>query len=292
MSDLTVLREIADGASIHPDARIGPFCSIGPDVRIGPGTVLRRRVVVADHTRIGCDNVIEEGCVLGAKPQDLKYRGSATMLIIGDRNHFGRNVTAHIGTELGGGFTRIGSDAVLCAGSHVAHDCYVDDRAHLGPKVLLAGHVLVQTGAVIEELAGAHHFTTVGRFARVGKRTPVRRDVPPYTNFYSEDADSSPPSVRGIHQWGIERAGLNSFERRELRRALTELFEDEAALATKIEQLVNLGVEGEVAALCGFCQRSLQGVYGRYREFFRNEAPPEARELAEQLGLTRERKET
>ncbi len=289
MTDLRVLREIADSARVSPEAQIGLFCSVGPQTSIGPGTVLGRRVVVTDHTTIGSDNIIEEGCVLGAKPQDLKYRGSRTQLIIGDRNRFGRNVTAHIGTELGGGFTRIGSDVLLQEGSHVAHDCYVDDRAVLGPKVLLAGHVLVQTGAVIEELAGAHHFTTIGRFARVGKRTPVRRDVPPYTNFYSEDSDGAPPSVRGIHEQGIVLAGLKPLEQRELRRALTELFEDEAALATKIEQLVNLGVEGEVAALCGFCQRSLQGVYGRYREFFRNESPPEALELVECYGSPGER---
>lgn len=292
MSNVTVVREIAEGASVSPQARIGAFCSIGPEVSIAAGSVLRRRVIVSGKTTIGLENIIEEGCVLGAAPQDLKYRGTRTRLVIGDRNHFGRNVTAHIGTELGGGFTRVGSDVTLAEGSHVAHDCYVDDGALLGEKVLLAGHIHVQTGAVLEELSGAHHFTTVGKFARVGPRTPVRRDVPPYTNFFSEDPDWAPPSVRGIHEAGIKAAGLTDVEQRELRRALVELFEDEAALATKIEQLVNLGVEGEVAALCGFCQRSLQGVYGRYREFFRNEPPPEALELMKRLGDTDERTES
>ena len=283
MSDVTVVREIAPGAQIAPDAVIGPFCSIGPHVRIGARSVLRRRVTVVGHTTVGVDNVFDEGCVLGADPQDLKFKGTATQLIIGDGNRFARNVTAHIGTELGGGFTSIGSGITLMDGCHVAHDCYVDDHARLGRKVLLAGHIHVQKGAVIEDLAGAHHFTTIGKYARVGPRTPVRRDVPPYTNFYSDEYDVVPPAVRGIHEQGIRAAGLSPVEERELRRALTELFEDEAALATKIEQLVNLGVEGEVAALCGFCQRSLQGVYGRYREFFRNETPPEALSLLEKL---------
>ncbi|MFP4353793.1 MAG: hypothetical protein ACLFUJ_01625 [Phycisphaerae bacterium] len=282
MSDLQVTREIAETAQVDPTAEIGRFCYVGPKVTIGPRTVLRRRVTIVNRTVVGADNVIEEGCVLGALPQDLKYKGTATLLIIGDRNRFMRNVTAHIGTELGGCFTRVADDVTLMDGSHVAHDCYVDNHAVLGRKVLLAGHTHIQQGAVLGDLAGAHHFTTVGRYAKVGPRTPVRRDVPPYTHFYSQEYESTPPAVRGIHDEGIAAAGLTALEQRELRRALGELFEDEAALATKIEQLVNLGIEGEVAKLCGFCQRSLQGVYGRYRELFRNEVPPEALDLMSQ----------
>ncbi len=282
MTDLHVTREIAETAQVHPTAEIGLYCYVGPAAVIGAGTVLRRRVTVIGHTIIGDDNVIEEGCVLGAQPQDLKYKGTTTHLILGDRNRLMRNVTAHIGTELGGRFTRIANDVLLMDGSHVAHDCYVDDHAVLGRKVLLAGHTHIQQGAVLDDLAGAHHFTTVGRYARVGARTPVRRDVPPYTVFYSDEFESTPPAVRGIHEAGLKAAGLTDLEERELRRALAELFEDEAALATKIEQLVNLGIEGEVAKLCGFCQRSLQGVYGRYRELFRNEIPPEALDLMKQ----------
>jgi len=234
---------------------------------------------VLGKTSIGEDNFISEGSVLGAAPQDLKYDGGPTQLIIGSGNFFGRNVTAHIGTELGGGFTRIGSNTHLDAGCHIAHDCYVDDDAYLGTKVLLAGHIHIQRGALIENLSGAHHFTTVGRFARVGPRTAIRRDVPPFTNFYSQNQDLQAPSVQGIHVEGIEKAGLSEIEKRELRRALNDLFVNEAALATKIEQLVNIGVEGEAAYLCEFCRRSLQGVYGRYREKFRNQTPPEALEL-------------
>jgi UDP-N-acetylglucosamine acyltransferase len=126
-------------------------------------------------------------------------------------------------------------------------------------------------------MVGLHHFTTVGRYARVGSQTPVRRDVPPYTVFgYRED--DSVPAVQGIHTEGIEAADLTVEERRELERALSDLFSDETALQTKIEQIVNLGVEGEVASLCEFCQRSLAGVYGRHRERERGTIPPEALE--------------
>ena len=121
-----------------------------------------------------------------------------------------------------------------------------------------------------------HQFVTIGKYARVGPSTPVRRDVPPYTNFCTQDHDHQDPAVRGLHEAGIRAAGLPTEDEKELRRALRELFEDEPALQTQIEQLVNLGVEGEVADLCEFCQRSLRGLFGRHRERYRGQAPPEA----------------
>ena len=278
MTNLSVVCEVAPSARIAPDAAIGPYCVVGPNVTIGPRTVLKCRVAITGNTTIGSANVFGEACVIGAVPQDLKYSGGATLLIIGHRNRFGNRVTVHIGTEGGGHLTRIGDENVFDDGCHVAHDCYVDDHVHLGRNVLLAGHIHVQTGAVVEDLAGLHHFTTIGRYARIGPRTPVRCDVSPYTNFYSLDVKSQ-PAVRGIHEAGIRAANLGGDEEKELRRALSELFEDETALQTKIEQLINLGVEGEVAALCEFCQRSLLGLYGRQREQYRGCPPPEAEEF-------------
>lgn len=276
MTDVTLLREVAPSATIAPQVRIGPYCVIGPNVTIGAGTVLGRRITVTGHTTIGADNFIDEGCALGTGPQDLKYHGESSLLLIGDRNRFGRNVTIHVGTEFGGWLTRIGHDNVLGVGCHVAHDCYVDDETSLGRTVLLAGHVRVNVGAVIEDQAAAHHFTTIGKYARVGPRTPVRRDVPPYTNFCTDAPEWWPAAVKGVHEVGIRRAKLPSDEEIELRGALRELFADESALQTKIEQLMHLGVEGEAAALCTFCRRSLQGVFGRHREILRGRTPPEA----------------
>jgi len=278
MADLTVLREIDPTARIAPDAKVGLFSVIGPHVTVGPGTVIDKRVTIVGHTRLGTGNVIGEGCVLGADPQDLKYAGGATVLHIGHRNRLGREVTAHIGTESGGGLTRIGDDNILMNGSHVAHDCFVDDRVYLGQSVLLAGHIRVHTGARIEDLCGVHHFVTVGRFSHIGAHTPVRRDVPPYTRFGSIDHDwESPPSVNGVYEDGIVAAALAPEQEKELRFALKELFDDEAALQTKIEQLVNMGVEGEAARLCEFCLRSLKGLFGRCRELYRGMPPPEVR---------------
>ncbi len=280
-ADVTVLREVHPNARIASDAVIGPYCVVGPHVTIGPRTVLSRRVCVVGRTYIGSRNFFDEGCVLGAVPQDLKYRGGVTALVIGHRNRFGRKVTAHVGTEAGGSLTYVGNDNVIMDGCHVAHDCYVDHKTFLGAGVLLAGHVRVHTGATVEYQVGCHHFTTVGWYARVGPRTPVRRDVPPYTLFYSDDYNWATPSVQGVHEEGLRAAGLSAKEEKELRKTLQELFGDEgeAALQTKIEQLVNMGVEGESAALCDFLQKSLHGVFGRHREIYRGQAPPEAKDL-------------
>lgn len=277
-TDLTVIREIAPSARIAPEAEIGPFCVIGPNVTIGPGTVFTRRVSVSGYTSIGSGNRFGEGCVIGGDPQDLKFAGGQTLVVIGHSNWFGQDVTIHPGTEVGGYVTRVGNANVVLDGGHIAHDCYVDNRTHIGRNALLAGHIHVQTGAVVGDLVGVHHFVTVGRFARIGPGSPVRRDVPPFTYFCHTGDFGSTPTTRGIHEEGIAAARLDEEEEKELRRALSELFEDEAALQTKIEQLVNLGVEGEAAELCLFCQQSLKGVFGRYRELFRGKIPPEAYE--------------
>jgi UDP-N-acetylglucosamine acyltransferase len=240
--------------------------------------VLQRRVSVQGHTTIGSGNFIAEGCVLGCEPQDLKYAGGVTFLTIGHRNRLERYVTAHIGTENGGFLTRIGDDNVLKEGCHIGHDSYVDDRTAIGRQVQLAGHIRVHHGAVLEDLAGVLQFVTIGRYARVGRCTPVRLDVPPFTSFCGQGGDVA-PVIEGIHEEGIAAAKLTPDEEKELRHALADLFLQDGALQTKIEQVVNLGVEGEVADLCQFCQRSLGGIGGRHRELYRGKIPPEAEQF-------------
>jgi UDP-N-acetylglucosamine acyltransferase len=268
--------DIHPAARVHSDAVIGPFATIGPNVTIGPGTVLGARVTITGRTTIGSNNVIGDGCVLGAQPQDLKYGGATTLLVIGHNNRLGRLVTAHPGTESGGYVTRIGDSNVLADGCHVAHDCYVDSHTKFGRYVQLAGHVLVEDGAVLDAFSGCHHFVTVGHYARIGARTPVRRDVPPFTLFASEDYDRVSPAVQGMHEEGIAAAHLETYDEFELRRTLHELFQDEMALQTKIEHLENMGIEGSGKSVCDFITASLQGKFGRIREGLRGQIPPEA----------------
>lgn len=280
MSDPVVLCEIAPGAEIDPTARIGRWCVIGPQVAIGPGTCLEDRVTIMGRTIIGRDNHVGGCTVLGGEPQDLKYRGSGTWLVIGDRNWIGRSVTAHVGTEVGGWATSIGDDTVLDDTCHIAHDCYIANGARIGRGVLMAGHVVVQSSAVVESLTGIHHFTRIGRYARVGPRTPVRRDVPPFVDFYSEDYYWDPPMVRGVHEAGIAAARLTPQAEAELRKALATIFNDESAMATQLDQVEAAGpLSPELKNLCRFCRESLEGLYGRYREKFRGQIPPEAEEF-------------
>ena len=275
MPEIRVVREVDPSAQVAPDAVLGDRCIIGPGVTIGPGTTLGQGVTVVGNTTVGSANTIGDGCVLGAVPQDFKYAGGDTLLVIGHRNRIGLRVTAHIGTEVGGYLTRIGDDNVLADDSHVAHDCYVDDQATLAERASLAGHVRLETGALIGADSGVHHFVTIGQYALVAPTTPVRRDVPPFAVFQTEP-NRWTPSVRGANEPGLLAADITDNERTELRQALTELFEDEAALQTKLEQLISLGAETAVKQLCEFCQRSLRGKYGRYREQFRGQLPPES----------------
>jgi UDP-N-acetylglucosamine acyltransferase len=239
--------------------------------------VLGTRVSLAGSTVIGADNVIGDGCVLGAVPQDLKYHGRECYLIIGDRNRLGPNVTAHIGTELGGWLTRIGHDNVIESGTHVAHDCFVQDRAHLGFGVLLAGHIRVDDGAVLEAMLGVTHFTTIGCYSRVGARTPVVRDVPPFTAFSSNGYYSDHAAVQGLHEEGLAKAGLNAAEADAVRKAFAELYGDEQPLAPKVDRMLSGPLPPAARELCSFLQRSLQARFGRFREALRGEMPPEAR---------------
>ncbi len=278
MSELTVLREIDPAARVARDVKIGPYCVVGPHVTIGPGTVLARRVSILGNTIIGSGNVIGEGSVLGAIPQDLKYVGGDTLLIIGHRNHFGSNVTVHLGTESGGYLTRIGDGNFFNDIAHVGHDCHIDNNVYLGINTMLAGHIRMYTGARLDDFSGLHQFVTLGKYSRIRRRTPCRRDVPPYADFGIVDQNNplDAPAVLGLNEEGLRAAHLSPDAEKELRAAFNELFDDESALQTKIEQLVNMGVEGEAEALCEFCQRSLRGQYGRYREAFRGKEPPEA----------------
>ncbi|KKK58561.1 hypothetical protein LCGC14_3043190, partial [marine sediment metagenome] len=159
------------------------------------------------------------------------------------------------------------------------HDCYVDDGAALGVGVMLAGHVRVETGAVVEAYTGAHHFTTVGRFSRVAACTPVRRDVVPFTVFSSLGYYRASPAERGVHEAGLEAAGLSQGDRQGVRDLIAHLFQAEGALAGKIETYLRRDDLPEpVEMICQFCRRTLEGLFGRHREAFRGRMPPEALE--------------
>src|SRR5450631_4589057 len=150
-------------AELHPSVEVGPYCVIGPKVRIGAGTVLGPHVVIEGDTTLGAGNHIFQFASLGAIPQDLKYAGEPTRLVLGDGNQVREFATLHLGTAGGGGVTRIGDKNLFMACSHVAHDCQVGSGVILANCASLAGHVVLQDSVVLGGLSAVHQFTRVGR---------------------------------------------------------------------------------------------------------------------------------
>jgi UDP-N-acetylglucosamine acyltransferase len=158
---------VAPDAQIAADAQIGPFAVIGSEVTIGPGCKIGPHAVIQGPTRIGADNSIFQFASLGADPQDMKYAGERTELSIGDRNVFREFVTVNRGTAAGAGVTRIGSDNLLLAYSHVAHDCVLGDHIVMSNTVNLAGHVELGDWVIFGGYAGAHQFCRIGAHALI-----------------------------------------------------------------------------------------------------------------------------
>ena len=160
------------------DVVVGPFCLVGPKVRIGAGTHLRSHVCVEGRTTIGSGNVIYAGASIGCDPQDKKYAGEDTVLVVGDNNVIRENCTFSIGTIQDEGVTTVGSDNLFMANVHVAHDCRVGSHTIIANNVALAGHVRVDDWAIVGGQTGVHQFVRIGEHAMVGGASAVLRDVP------------------------------------------------------------------------------------------------------------------
>ncbi len=203
-------------SSIHPtalvDARahidssvcIGPYAVIGPHVCIGAGTTVGAHCVIEGHTTIGQDNRIFQFASLGAAPQDKKYAGEPTRLVIGDRNTIREFCTFNTGTVQDQGVTTIGHDNWIMAYVHIAHDCIVGNQTVLANNATLAGHVQVGDYAIIGGLTGLHQFTKVGAHVMAGFASHISQDVPPFMMV-----DGNPLAVRGLNVEGLRRRGFS-----------------------------------------------------------------------------------
>ena len=190
-------------ARIDSSAEIGPYCVIGPHVTIGAGTTVGAHCVIEGHTTIGCDNRIFQFASLGAAPQDKKYAGEPTRLVVGDRNTIREFCTLNTGTAQDTGVTVVGNDNWIMAYVHIAHDCVVGDHTVLANNATLAGHVQVGDHAIIGGLTGIHQFTHVGAHVMAGFASHISQDVPPFMMV-----DGNPLSVRGLNLEGLRRRGF------------------------------------------------------------------------------------
>ncbi len=240
------------GAKLGANVRVGAFTSIGADVEIGDGTVIGAHCSIIGPTRIGRDNHIVGHAAVGGDPQDKKFAGERTELVIGDRNIIREFVTISRGTGSGGGITRIGNDNWLLAYTHVAHDCLVGDKCVFSNNSTLAGHVEVGDWVIMSGFAGVHQFCRIGAHAFLGMGVLVSGDVPPYT-MVATDAQGRP---RGINSEGLKRRGFDSDRISAIKRAYRTLYVAGLPLAEARQQLAEQARDSDdVRALLEFIER-------------------------------------
>lgn len=232
---------IDDLAVIHPDAKIdprakiGPFAVIGPDVEIGPDTQIDSHTVIAGPTRIGASNHIYSFASIGGDPQDKKFHGERSWLIIGDRNTIREYTTINRGTELGGGQTVIGHDNWIMADVHIAHDCLIGNHIVIANGTGLAGHVLVDDYVNIGAFAKVHQFCRVGCHAFISYDSGVTQDVPPYIRVFG-----SPATPHGLNSEGLKRRGFASEQVRAIKESYRLLYRRALLLEDALKQITEL----------------------------------------------------
>lgn len=242
---------IEEGAQIAPSASIGPYCIIGSDVKIGENVELKAHVVVDGDTSIGDGTVIYPFASIGTAPQDLKFSGENSQLIIGKNNKIREHVTMNPGTEDGGMKTVVGDNNLFMMASHVAHDCIVGNNVIMANNATLAGHVVVGDFAIIGGLAAVHQFIRIGHHAIIGGMSGVEADVIPYGRVKGERA-----SLAGLNLIGLERRGFSKDQLRNLQRAFGQLFGDEGTLDERIESVANDYSDDEtVASIIEFARK-------------------------------------
>jgi UDP-N-acetylglucosamine acyltransferase len=259
--------QVSHGAELGEGVSIGPYAVVGPNVKVGARTQIGPLVVIDGHTTIGEDNRIVGQASIGGPPQDLSYRDEPTLTQIGDRNTIREFVSINRGTIKGGGLTSIGSDNLIMACCHVAHDCELEDKIVLSNGSGLAGHVKVCHNANISGMVGVVHFVTIGEFAFVGGLSRLSHDVPPYMMV---DGDGG--IVRNLNVIGLQRGGIGEDDVRALRDAFKRIYRSGAPRQTIVdEMLAEASPSACVRSLLDHLALTAKGQKGRYRESLREE---------------------
>ncbi|HWB15220.1 MAG TPA: acyl-ACP--UDP-N-acetylglucosamine O-acyltransferase [Vicinamibacterales bacterium] len=248
-------------AIVHPDAEvgegtvIGPYATVGPDVVLGQRCRIGASAVIDGHTTIGDDTEIYPFASVGMAPQDLKFRGEPTELVIGRQNVFREFVTIHRGTAGGGGVTSIGDHNLFMAYAHVAHDCHVGNATIFGNAATLGGHVRVEDFATISAYSGVHQFCRVGRHAFIGGYTVVTRDALPYARTVGNRA-----RIYGVNTIGLARRGFSPELIDKLRRAYRHLVQHNTSRALELIEHDPTLAAPEVTYLVNFITSAHRGV--------------------------------
>ena len=223
---------IEDGATIGPRASVGPFSIIGAEVTLGPEVEVKSHAVVTGKTEIGAETVIFPQAVIGEIPQDLKFKGESTRLIVGARNRIREGVTMNSGTEGGGGETRVGDDCLFMTGAHVAHDAIVGDRVIVANQGAIAGHCQIGNDVIIGGLSGIHQWVRIGHGAIIGAVTMVTNDVIPYGLVQAPRGQLDGLNLVGLKRRGVERSDITA-----LRAAFQMLAQGDGSFQERAKRL-------------------------------------------------------
>ncbi|HUG72778.1 MAG TPA: acyl-ACP--UDP-N-acetylglucosamine O-acyltransferase [Steroidobacteraceae bacterium] len=247
---------ISAEAQLAADVEVGPFAVIGPGVVIGAGCRIGPHTVINGPTVMGEGNRVFQFASIGDDPQDMKYRGEPTRLVIGARNTFREYVSINRGTVTGAGETRIGNDNLILAYSHVAHDCVLGDHIIMSNAVNLAGHVEVGDWAILSGYAGAHQFCRIGAHAFIANNTAVLQDIPPYVL-----AAGQPAGPRAVNVEGLKRRGFTEDQMRAIRNAFRVLYRSDLPLAEATAQVLEMAREQPaLGILLDFLRGSTRGL--------------------------------
>ncbi|MBV8200858.1 MAG: acyl-ACP--UDP-N-acetylglucosamine O-acyltransferase [Acidobacteria bacterium] len=250
------LAHVDPEAELGAEVRVGPFAVIGPGVEIGDGTEVGAAAQIQGPTRIGRGNHIFPQTAIGFDPQDLKYRGEPVRLEIGDRNMIREFCTVSRGTAAGGAVTRIGSDNLLMAYVHIAHDCQIGDRTVFANLATLAGHVEVHDDAVVGAFCTIHQFARIGRHAYLGAYTVMSKDALPYVKTVGVN-----PACYGINTVGLRRKGFDSAQLARLGKAFRLLSRSGLNTRQAVARIrEELGGDAEVDSFVAFIESSRRGV--------------------------------
>jgi UDP-N-acetylglucosamine acyltransferase len=223
---------VEPGATLGEGCEVGPFTIIGAEVTLGPRVVVKSHAVVTGWTEVGEDTVIFPFATVGEVPQDLKYAGEHTRLVIGKRCRIREAATLNTGTEGGGGVTRVGDDVLVMTGAHVGHDAQIGNRVILVNHVAIAGHCVLGDDVIVGGLSGVHQWVRIGQGAIIGAVTMVTNDVIPYGLVQAPRGELDGLNLVGLKRRGVDRTGITA-----LRAAYQTLAQEEGSFLDRARKL-------------------------------------------------------
>jgi UDP-N-acetylglucosamine acyltransferase len=248
---------VSPKAKLAKGVQVGAFAVVGADVELGEGCMVHHHAVVQGPAKFGAGNVFHPFCVIGGDPQDYTYAGEHVELAVGDKNIFREYVTISRGTKKGGGTTRIGSNNLFLAYSHVGHDCQIGSGTLFVNGATLAGHVTVQDYVTIGSFSPVHQFCRLGRYAYIGACTVITQDVPPFSLIVTERETR----CYGTNTIGLERKGFSAERVKRLQKAFRMLTRSKKNTSQAMEELrKTMGESEDVKELIEFVEKAERGI--------------------------------